>query len=426
MGYGRAKIGGAAAALLVVVSVLACDFTVTNPGPVRDQSLSLEASHQAMVNGAGRAVMAALGEGSDAINHTGAIVTRELRASGNVVSYGVTPEQDHGSLVMAPENDAQWNNGQRARWVSEHVVERMRETEGDGFANYELGGRALLWVGYANRLLGENMCVGIIDGGPIQSSTVYFDRAEAAFSEALQIGVTVNKTDLATAARAGRASVRLDLGKWAEAAADASAVPTSFAFQVQYSSLAGEWNAIAESVRSAPYRTTTVWTTPYEQYYLDTKDPRTAWAKNATYPYGDTPREGQNIPFYAQKKFTAQNSPINLSSGPEMRLVEAEVALRAGNWQQALNLINGLRTAAGVVLATATNADETWTALKRERGIVLWLEGRRLGDMRRWLAENAPGQFNPLEDMTGKSVCMPISLTELYTNANIPSGYTGQ
>jgi len=215
------------------------------------------------------------------------------------------------------------------------------------------------------------------------------------------------------------------LGKWAEAATDAAGVTTSFVFKIQYSSLAGEWNAMAEAIRSAPYRTITVWSTPYEAYYTGTKDPRTPWAKHPTYQYGDTPREGQNIPFYMQQKFTAQSSPINLSSGPEMRLIQAEALLRSGDWQQALQLINGLRTAAGVVLATATNADETWTALKRERGIVLWLEGRRLGDMRRWLAEGVPGQFDPAEDMTGKSVCMPISLTEKYTNSNIPADYTG-
>jgi hypothetical protein len=32
----------------------------------------------------------------------------------------------------------------------------------------------------------------------------------------------------------------------------------------------------------------------------------------------------------------------------------------------------------------ATNLDEAWTYLMRERGIELWLEARRFSDMRRW------------------------------------------
>jgi hypothetical protein len=61
--------------------------------------------------------------------------------------------------------------------------------------------------------------------------------------------------------------------------------------------------------------------------------------------------------------------------------------------------------------------EEAWTALKRERGIELWLEGRRLGDLRRWLAAGAPGEA---EDMSGRDTCFPIGTTELDTNPNVP------
>jgi hypothetical protein len=36
---------------------------------------------------------------------------------------------------------------------------------------------------------------------------------------------------------------------------------------------------------------------------------------------------------------------------------------------------------------------EAWTLLKRERGIELWLEMRRMGDQRRWDTENTPGSY---------------------------------
>jgi hypothetical protein len=78
--------------------------------------------------------------------------------------------------------------------------------------------------------------------------------------------------------------------------------------------------------------------------------------------------------------------------------------------------LNLRRTALNLAPWTATNATEAWTALKRERGIELWLEGRRLGDFRRWAALNRPGDQ---ENMTGRNLCFPIPLSELETNPNL-------
>ena len=47
---------------------------------------------------------------------------------------------------------------------------------------------AYVYAGYANRVLGENMCAGTIDGGPELPSAVYLTRAESLFTKA--IGMT--------------------------------------------------------------------------------------------------------------------------------------------------------------------------------------------------------------------------------------------
>ena len=85
-----------------------------------------------------------------------------------------------------------------------------------------------------------------------------------------------------------------------------------------------------------------------------------------------------------------------------MRLVEAEGMLTSGDWQGAMGKINALRTAAGVEPAVAASAAEAWTALKFERGVVLWLEGRRLGDFFRWNANNTPGDTASARAAFGK------------------------
>lgn len=99
-----------------------------------------------------------------------------------------------------------------------------------------------------------------------------------------------------------------------------------------------------------------------------------------------------------------------------MRLIQAEAMLRNGDWQGGLGLVNSGRAELVVPAWNAAGATDAWVALKRERGIQLWLEGRRLGDLGRWVAANAPGD---VEDMTGRNTCFPIGQTELESNPNL-------
>ena len=287
----------------------------------------------------------------------------------------------------------------------------MRGVLGNQFATSALAAEALVHVGFANRLLGENMCEGVIDGGPIEPRSVYFKRAEAAFGEAMTIAAAANSGNLQLAARAGRASSRVWLGDWSGAAADAGGVPAAFIYQARYTSTELEqYNRIYWSNGNQPYRAHSVVGTFYEGYYTSTNDPRTAWKRNPAIPLGT-----QNVPWLFQVKYDKRESPITLASGREMRLVVAESLLRAGNVAGALTAMNQTRLDLGLSLWTASNASEAWVTLKRERGIQLWLEGRRLGDLHRWLADQTPGA---VEDMTGRSTCFPIGQTERDANPN--------
>ncbi|MGH7448043.1 MAG: hypothetical protein ACREK1_08060, partial [Longimicrobiales bacterium] len=70
-----------------------------------------------------------------------------------------------------------------------------------------------------------------------------------------------------------------------------------------------------------------------------------------------------------------------------------------------------------------------WTALARERGIVLWLEGRRMNDRRRWAEADRPITFHPLElpstdpavgsHLAQQDLCFPIPPSEQDTNPNV-------
>lgn len=405
----RLRASGISMAFAAVASMTACDTSVTNPGPVSDDQLDKEVALPAVVNGMARALARAL----NYIAFTGGGASREIVASSEGGFFGITLREQQGILDPAiDETNDHWLYAQQARWVAEDGVRRMRATLGDRFAGSALAAQALVHVGYANRLLGENMCVGVIDSGPIEPRTVYFERAQSAFTEAIGVARTASDTQLESAARAGRAAVRIWLGDWAGAVSDASLVPLGFVYQAHYSAIElDQYNRIYWANANQPYRNHSVIGTFVELYYQASGDPRTPWKKNPAIPNGTA-----NVPWYFETKFDRRDSPINLASGREMRLIIAESLLQSGDWQGSLAEINQLRISIGVAPWTASGADETWAVLRRERGIELWLEGRRVGDLYRWYAAGRPGDA---ADTIGRHPCFPIGQTELTSNPNL-------
>jgi hypothetical protein len=397
--------------LISAAGVAACDLTVTNAGPVPDSALDDSTASVAIVNGMGKSLSLALGY----VAFTGAIDAKEIVASGGrlVAALGVSVKQRAGDLDPATEEtDLHWRLAQQARWIAEDGIRRMRITLGDNFAKDPLAAQALVDAGFAERLLGENMCVGIIDGGAPESRDVYFTRAEAEFTEAMTIAGAAGNTDLAHAAQAGRASVRVWLNDWAGAESDARAIPDGFKWQALYSTQdATQYNHISAANDNPPTRSHSVVGTFYESYYTTTKDPRTPWSSDPAYPKGTT-----NVTWLFPTKYTTLDAPVNLVTSREMRLIIAESLLRSGDWQGAVALVNTLRADVGVAPWPASNVADAWTALARERGIELWLEGRRLGDLYRLLTEKVPGT---IENMTGRDLCFPVGISEATTNPNI-------
>lgn len=402
----------------------ACDTTVVNPGPIEDGFLDDPLAYDAMVNGMGRA----FAQGMNWVGYTSAAVAREVHPAGSTGSFGITNLWAAGELNATDTDlDTHWEQTQRARWLAESGIGRINPDS----ASDELLAQAYLWAGYANRLLGEMMCEAVFDGHAPEAHTVHLTKAEEWFTLAAETG----SGDLAMAGIAGRASVRVQLDKWAEAVSDASQVPADFANYVPYFSIGedAQRNRIAWASFGTPYKAHTVWNTVNEGYGLSEDnpdgDPRVAY--EVTDDVGDAAIQccGQ-VPFLRQQKYPDDGAPIRLSSGAEMQLIRAEAMLRDGDVDGAIGLINEVRAAAGVDPVSAGSTKEAWTRLKRERGIELWLEARRLGDLRRWAAAGTPGALDPLEQPSGdieegshlreQDLCFPIASTEQDTNPNVP------
>ena len=466
------RLGVPAVALASVLAVSACNFDVINPGPIQDEFLDSLTAHAALVNGMQRAYQ----DAADWIYYWGAAMSFEINPAGSTGSFGIPANVQNGKMDPDDGSD-RWDDGQNARWVAEDGIRRFERVYDPAvFAATLHVARGYMWAGYANRMLGENFCEATLDGGSREAHTVFLTRAEQHFTNAISVGAAVggtNGTAVVNAATAGRASVRATLATlngnntatWAAAATDAAAVTSNtFVFQLPNSSQdLNQYNhymwagSAAGVTQGSPYRAHTQWGTYYEDYYTTTGDTRVPFviARNSAGALlrGDANvgRFGTNctknigtevlcalslrVPFLPQAKFTAQTTPTNLSSGWEMRLIRAEERLVNNDIVGAMNLVNTRRQSLTPVQpdydgATMTLA-EGWTALKSERGLELWLEGRRLGDLRRWAAASSPGTtydgayflqsgvLTRTEDMSARDFCFPIGRAELETNPNL-------
>ncbi len=409
------RLARVAAPLAILAGISGCALDAVNPGPIQADALNSPSALSSLVAGSGRDLSEALNWTS----YTGGAVAREIFPGGSTGSFGISVQAQNGKLTD-DDGSTWWDYSQRARWTAEDAVTRTKNVLGAASATSATLAQALVWAGYANRHLGENFCDGIINGGKPEAYTVYLERAEAYFTEAMTVATAANNTALAQAATAGRASVRLLRNNTVGAAADAALVPSTMTYKMPYyQNELDQYNRIFWASANQPYRAHTVWNTYIETYRKTTRDPRVPFDSSLTILQGDAAVGSLGkVRWYFQTKYPALTSPINLTSGWEMRLIEAEAKLVANDVSGALTSMNGRRTALALAPVSAADITEAWTMLKRERGIELWLEGRRLGDMRRWKALNRPGTLDAKEDMTGRDMCFATPLSEKQTNTN--------
>jgi hypothetical protein len=305
---------------------------------------------------------------------------------------------------------------QRARWVAEAGIERMKGIAGFTYDTHPLAARANLLAGFANRLLGENVCQAVIDGGPAQSDSVHFQRAERYFTETIRIAGGARRIDsLLNAAYAGRASVRAALGDWAGAVSDAQRVPASFVSYANYSTNSTREN---NSLVQETYvrREFTVFNTQWAQVF---NDPRVPWDTIYTNALRTAVQKGQDgrTNFFRQRKYPLLGSAIPLAKGTEMLMLLAEDRLRARDIPGAFVLINQQRAQYGMIdLAPPVDIAVAWRTLQKEYGAVVWLEARRLWQLRRWSIEPDPVRVTFLDL---RASCIPISRNETQSNPNL-------
>lgn len=398
-------------ALAGLVPLAACSdvlsLDVESPGRIADEDLNTIDAVPGLVAG----MSADLTEGIDGALQELVLAGGEIWHGGSY-DFGTYPR---GILLQAPEDwDGEYGSLQQARWVAEDGLRRIASVlEPAAFERNANVSRAYLLAGFANRILGENQCASTIDGGPEVPHTEHFQRADSLFSRAITVGQAAGQTEYVNAAYAGRASIRAWLGQWDQAVADAERVPVDFRYNAIFST------AVGATSNDLAYETTlrkefTVFMTMWDDV---PDDPRVPW--QIVYDAAGQVEKGQDgeTDFYQQLKYETQEDDVPLVKGTEMLVLRAEARLRAGDIAGMAGLLNDARAHYGMdPLAVPGSAAEAWELLRTERAATLWLEGRRLWDLRRW-EEQGPPAADPFAQ--GRDLCFPISDEERRVNDNL-------
>lgn len=273
-------------------------------------------------------------------------------------------------------------------------------------------GRSALYAGFSLVLLGEGFCSGTINVGPELTSAQVLDSAEARFTAAIAAATAAGDDEALTAAYAGRARARIDVGDKGGAAEDAAKVPLDFVFEAttapnnprRVNRVYSENNTGNNGVTVAPaYRALTVQGAP---------DPRVP-VVDANATAGD-----QVNRIFRQTKYAGLDASIPIASGVEAQLILAE----AQGGAQGVATLNALRARAGVALPplTAAEAADFQNTLVEERRRELFLQGNRLYDLRRFniTPTPAPNTPYPKGGTYGAQVCYPLPDAERAANPN--------
>jgi len=410
---------------------IGCDLNVFNPGSVEDDDLNDPAAISALVMGAeGDFAFATTGERPGGVFSAGGFLTDEIVHSGQYVgirnwSYGTPVDTDS-------ETEQRWALASRARWVAEDAIRRISTLVEDPSRDLNVA-RVHLWAGFANRMMGDHFCEAVVNGGPLEPSRVFHERAEGFFTDAISIAGAGGDTELRTAAYAGRAQTRMMLGDWVGAVADAGQVPVSFVFEQRHSENSPrEYNGLHElHLRDTQ---ASAWGTPFAQWGTEVSgvgvfegDPRVM--------YQQTGKNGgdQRRPQWNLLKYPTRNDNVALAKGTEMRLLEGEALVLNGNVGGVVSKINEVRGFRSLSPVSANTVAEAWELLMKERGIELWLEGRRLPDLRRWAVNpgwvpfsvvraEGPGAAStdvPTPVLEVPMLCLPVGANEKLSNKNI-------
>ena len=391
-----------AAALSLALTVGACGdvLEVSNEQDILDENLDSPEAVTPLMNGVIGDYALAYANAIDIIG----LFAQELIHTGSFPTWREV-ETGVGTRPSSVGNDV-YRNASRAIWVADTAAVRFRNVLPDAEKRFELA-TVLMWGGYAHFLLADNFCGMTFHSGPAVTPKEGYERAKAVFDDAVTVATAANRTDVRNGSLGGRARVKLMLGDYAGARADAQLIPPGFVLRALYGNNTRENNAVATNTTTLIRREAGVHPRIYREDARYKTDPRTSFRDKGDTAKGPDPTRQ----FVEQLKYPARDTPIPVFTWQEARLIEAEAEIRLGNPTRAVTLINLVRAAANLPAYNgATTEQAVLSQLVYERSAELWLQAQSLNDWRR---------FNLQFTTQPRDKCFEIGQSEWETNPNL-------
>lgn len=437
----RAARGILAAGLLAWAGALGgCDnfLSAENPGAIEEPALSDPRYIPLMVNGVVGEFQPMLPVGS----YYTAVFSDELRNH-----HVFFEERLIDQRRVGPENGTHvffvYNALHRSRFMADSVAGRLKVLLADSAGVDARLARVQAYAGYNYVLLGEWLCESPVNGSrPYSSQELLRDFALPRFDEAIAIATAARNRAGATAAqqatadsilhlaKVGAARAALWLGDKPKAIAYATGVPAAFEFRAYFSeNSARENNPLWNRFSNGSGNTSgSVSNTPFAQLN-DPRVPHPAAAErvmdatNAFIPNSPSAYSTYNNTTVGAEWSRAGH--MRIASGLEAQYILAEAS---GPTAESISFVESRRMIAPTgVAATPVDAANFLASLREQRGRDLFLDGHRLGDLRRYVSQHGVNLFptgtypgTTSGETFGDQTCLPLSLAEINGNPNVP------
>ena len=411
------KAGIRTALAILCVAFAGCDLGVTNPNIIEADDLDPQADASVLAKSA----MQDFTEAYHWLVLYPGWFTAEIR-SAHIQQFANDAnrraiESDAGNL-----DQEAWGPISAARTSAAEVLGFLEGLDGPEVPLNRL--RASYVAGYSFLAMADVFCEGTVNAGPALSREAMLDSAVTHFTRAIDTGAGLSSpeaTQLANAARVGRARAHLQVGRTSEALSDAQAVDEGFQYFLNYVSDPVDRRTANPRLGNVLYRKTyfgdkVISVAPA---FRELGDPRVGALPPSE--HGIQPRDGVTE-YWTQTKYMDFDADILLASRLEADYIEAEIA---GTSAMAA-MIDERRAANGQPSYDGPTDDASiLEEFLWQKTLDFYLEGKRMGDFRRhpdairFMPEPGTAFHKPAAGPIGDQECFPLPDSEILNNPNL-------